>query len=70
MAIEYKGAMQIFDTPKDPAPLTPFRQWMEEIDTAMNNYSGVGVDIFPKEDYAGLWEEGLSPEEAVYRIFE
>jgi hypothetical protein len=62
--------MQIFDTPRDPPPLQPYREWKDEVSACMEQISGLDASFFPNEDYPALHEEGLEPHEAASRILD
>ena len=47
-----------------------FERWLDKVDDTFIDKVGIDRDSFPDQDYWSMYEDGLTPGEAVYQAVE
>lgn len=47
-----------------------FEQWLDKVDSDFINVTGLDRDTWPDQDYWNMFDEGLTPREAVVTAIE
>jgi hypothetical protein len=45
-----------------------FHNWQSRVDAELIDYSGVGIDDIEDQDYWSMWDDGLTPYQAMREI--